>query len=81
MHASKSIHDLKGKTFKHYKGGIYTVIDVALHTEDCSSLVIYKAHSDGTLWARPLDMFLETITHQGKIIPRFETIRSIHHND
>lgn len=69
-----NIDQIKGKTFRHYKGGIYTCIDIALHSEDCSPLVIYQAHSDGTLWARPLEMFLEKIEHNEQIVPRFEQI-------
>ena len=48
---------MKGRYYKHYKGGIYQVIDVAIHTEQNYPLVIYKGVTDNKVWARPLDMF------------------------
>ena len=69
-----NIEQIKGKTFRHYKGGIYTCMDLAMHSEDGSILVIYKAHSDGTLWARPLEMFLEIVSHNESIVARFEPL-------
>ncbi|MFI2856911.1 DUF1653 domain-containing protein [Paenibacillus sp. JSM ZJ436] len=45
-----------GDKFKHYKGGIYTVVPLAYHTETQEGMVIYE---DGTgyRWARPAAMF------------------------
>lgn len=51
--------DMVGKTYRHFKGGLYRVIDIAVHSENAGLLVIYKSVSDSSLvWARPLDMFL-----------------------
>lgn len=51
---------MKGRYYKHYKGGIYQVIDVAMHTEDNYPLVVYKSTNDN-VWARPLDMFKDKV--------------------
>ena len=48
---------MKGRYYKHYKGGIYQVIDVAIHTEENYPLVIYKGVIDNKVWARPFGMF------------------------
>lgn len=51
-----------GKTFRHFKGGLYEIIDIAVHSENAGVLVIYKSKKDPTLvWARPLDMFLSDV--------------------
>lgn len=52
---------MKGRYYKHYKGGIYQVIDVAMHTEDSYPLVVYKSIIDGNVWARPLSMFKDKV--------------------
>lgn len=51
--------DMIGKTYRHFKGGKYIVVDIAVHSENAGVMVIYKSVSDPSLvWARPLDMFL-----------------------
>lgn len=48
-----------GKTYLHFKGGKYIVVDIAVHSENAGLLVIYKSKKDPALvWARPLNMFL-----------------------
>ena len=46
-----------GKTYKHFKGHIVTVISIAEHTETEESLVVYKHEGTDKIWARPYDMF------------------------
>ena len=54
--------DMIGKTYRHFKGGLYEVIDIAVHSENAGVLVIYKSKKDPTLvWASPLDMFLSDV--------------------
>ena len=62
--------------YEHYKGKRYEVLDIAVHTETREPMVIYKAlykgdFPEGTLWTRPLAMFKENITVDGKIMARF----------
>ena len=50
-----------GDLFYHFKGGLYTVIEVAKHTETGEKLVVYRSVENGTVWARPMSMFLSKI--------------------
>ena len=60
--------------YRHYKGNLYEVIDVARHSETEEYLVVYRCLSDGnSLWVRPLLMFLETAEVAGQDVPRFAT--------
>jgi len=61
--------------YRHYKGNCYRVIALARHSETLEEMVVYKAlykNRAGALWVRPKDMFLETVTVEGRAVPRFE---------
>lgn len=61
--------------YRHYKGNLYEVIDLARHTETLETLVLYRAlYGDRGLWVRPLAMFLETVEVAGRRLPRFEKV-------
>ncbi len=63
-----------GGTYEHYSGKRYHVIGLARHTETNEELVIYKSLDDGNLWVRPVAMFIETISLNGSIQPRFRLV-------
>ena len=51
--------------YKHFKGDMYIVEDVALYSEDKTELVIYRAlYGNSQLYARPMDMFLSEVDHE-----------------
>lgn len=65
--------------YEHFKGKRYEVIDIARHSETMEVMVVYKAlykgnYPEGSLWVRPLSMFQETVTANGKEVPRFRFI-------
>ena len=63
--------------YRHYKGNDYEVIGLARHSEDESQLVVYRAlYGEQGLWVRPLEMFSETVTVEGKAKLRFEYINT-----
>lgn len=56
----------------HYKGNKYRVQGVARHTETKEEVVVYQAlYGDFDLWIRPLEMFMETVEFEGRVVPRF----------
>ncbi len=57
---------------RHYKGRDYEVIGVARHNETGEELVVYRClYGDFSLWVRPLEMFLESVAVDGRVLPRF----------
>lgn len=69
---------LKRGIYRHYKGNLYQVLDIARHSETEEWLVVYRAlYGDYGLWVRPVAMFTETIsTAQGEM-PRFTLEREL----
>lgn len=64
--------DLPPGRYRHFKGGEYEVVGVARHSETHEPLVVYRPlYNDSGLWVRPLAMFLETVEHDGRPVPRF----------
>ena len=52
----------KGKVYRHFKGDLYLVEDIARHTETDEEMVIYRAlYGDSILYARPKDMFCSKV--------------------
>lgn len=58
--------------YRHYKGNEYTVLGVARHSETLEELVVYRQeYGEHGLWVRPAAMFGETVTVDGRAVPRF----------
>ena len=61
--------------YRHFKGGEYEVLAVATHSETHEPVVVYRPlYNDSRWWVRPLAMFLESVTHDGRTVPRFSRI-------
>lgn len=48
--------------YRHYKGNLYEVLEIAKHSETEEVFVVYRAlYGDYGVWVRPLGMFTETV--------------------
>ncbi len=69
---------LQSGLYRHYKGNDYYVFQVAYHSETREALVVYQClYDDYSWWVRPLSMFVETVSIDGKAIPRFQFVRDL----
>ena len=52
-----------GQIYKHYKGCLYKIIDIATHSETLEPMVLYcRADiNDPRVWARPYKMWHELV--------------------
>lgn len=56
---------LAGQLYRHFKGNLYRVLCVAMHTETGEDLVIYEGqYGENPVFARPLAMFLEPVDRE-----------------
>lgn len=71
-----------GNVYRHFKGGLYVVQGVAVHSETAALLVIYTSKDEPQkMWARPLEMFLSTVDKKkypmAKQKKRFEKVKAV----
>jgi hypothetical protein len=65
--------------YRHYKGNDYEVVGSARHSETEEEMIVYrKLYGDGSLWVRPLAMFVEDVTVDGQSVPRFKWVDDQH---
>lgn len=61
--------------YRHFKGNLYELVEVARHSETLEDYVVYRAlYGDHGLWVRPLAMFTEQIDRDGVRQPRFAPV-------
>lgn len=65
---------IKKGIYKHFKGNLYEVIDIAKHSETEEDMVVYRSLNNNTLWVRPLKMWNEIVKRDGKEYIRFTYI-------
>ncbi|TCM66632.1 uncharacterized protein DUF1653 [Acinetobacter calcoaceticus] len=60
--------------YRHYKGQLYQVFNVAQHSETQEPHVVYQClYGDYSMWIRPLTMFVEQVSlADGSQVPRFK---------
>lgn len=52
------------KMYRHFKGKLYYILDVAEHTETGELYIVYKAlYEDYKTYIRPYDMFVSEVDH------------------
>lgn len=55
----REVHE--GQHYRHFKGGQYTVLAVATHSETLEEMVVYRSDVDGQVWVRPKTMFMDKV--------------------
>jgi hypothetical protein len=55
-----------GKTYRHYKGGLYKFLFLSIHTETSEVFVNYQSLHFGSYYSRPLTSWNE-LTKDGEI--------------
>jgi len=69
------MRELMPGKYRHYKGGMYRVIGTARHSETDELLVVYRClYDNDSLWVRPLAMFQEMVSVEGREVQRFECV-------
>lgn len=64
-----------GGEYEHFKGKHYRVIAIADDSETQEDMVVYERLYDQGGWCvRPLKMFMEDVTRDGKTMQRFRLI-------
>jgi hypothetical protein len=57
--------------YRHYKGGLYTVLMIARNSETEEEMVVYISDKTQSLWVRPAKMWNEEVELNGKKCKRF----------
>ena len=53
------------KIYRHFKGNLYLVEDIATHSETREKYVVYRAlYGSQELYIRPYDMFMSEVEHE-----------------
>ena len=51
--------------YKHFKGDLYLVEGIVIHSETKEEMVLYKGlYEDCKTYVRPIDMFLSEVDHE-----------------
>lgn len=67
--------ELKPGLYRHFKGNLYQLIDIANHSETLEPMVVYKAlYGEQKLWVRPAAMWNEIVDKDGYHGPRFQYV-------
>lgn len=52
---------VKNQVYKHFKGRLYKVVEVAQHTETAEMVVYQALYCPYIVYARPYDMFISEV--------------------
>lgn len=61
-----------GGVYRHYKGGLYTIVAVSLHEQTLEEMVTYRSNKYGHIWTRTIRNFYENVISG---VPRFSRVR------
>lgn len=61
--------DMRGTCYKHYKGGVYIVLDVLVDTNTSELRVSYLSDEHNYRWSRPLSEWMDMVDPAtGKVV-------------
>ncbi len=66
------------ETYKHYKGDLYEVVGLAIHSNDDIWMVVYKPlydNADAEMFTRPLSEWNEEVLWNGEKVSRFRLVQ------
>lgn len=63
--------------YRHFKGGMYTVLLGATDESNKTNKVVYSCHETGVNWIRDYDEFTGYVEHEGLTLKRFEYVGSL----
>ncbi|HAF85214.1 MAG TPA: DUF1653 domain-containing protein [Sphaerochaeta sp.] len=66
--------ELKPGWYRHFKGGLYEVIDTVINSETLETMVLYRPKGSIDLWVRPYAMFVSSVVKDGVPVSRFSPL-------
>ena len=75
MTYDQAVKEIPSGIYQHFKGRLYEVIDIAIHSETEEAMVVYRPqYGKKQLWVRPADMWSEWIERDGYSGQRFKRV-------
>ncbi len=68
--------ELKKGWYRHFKGGLYEVLDTVINSETLQTMVLYRPKDSSDLWVRPYEMFIATVVKDGLPVSRFSLLEN-----
>lgn len=63
-----------GQEWLHYKGGLYTIIELGVKEDTGEQMVVYKSLTYNSVWIRTVDNWFETVMTSEGEVPRFREL-------
>ena len=70
------LQTLQKGIYRHFKGGLYEVLDTAIDSESLRTMVLYRPVDSPYLWVRDYEMFTSLVEHDHKQIQRFQLLEN-----
>ena len=70
------LQTLQKGIYRHFKGGLYEVLDTAIDSESLRTMVLYRPVDSPYLWVRDYEMFISLVEHDHKQIQRFQLLEN-----